>query len=85
MTLRPEPYLHLQAERVYDAVESLQEEAAGRGVSTAGLALAWLLAHPHVASIVVGPRRTGHLEPVGEALGLRLTRDEWQQIGSRFP
>jgi aryl-alcohol dehydrogenase-like predicted oxidoreductase len=84
MTMRPEPYLHLRDERVYEALDRLADEAAGHGVSTAGLALAWLLAHPGVESIVAGPRRPEHLAPVREAIGLELTPEEWREIGSLF-
>ena len=51
----------------------------------AGLALAWLLSHPGVTSIVVGPRTPEHLEPVREALALELTPAEHEEVGSLFP
>ena len=41
--------------RVFDALEALEEDARGRGVSMAGLALAWLLGVPEVTAVVVGP------------------------------
>lgn len=84
MTLRPEPYLRYDDERVYSALDALGTAAAERGVSTAGLALAWLLAHPGVTSIVVGPRTPAHLEPVREALVLGLTPAEQDEVGSLF-
>jgi aryl-alcohol dehydrogenase-like predicted oxidoreductase len=83
MTQRPEPYMHLDQGAVYDGLEALATAAAERGVSMAGLALGWLLAHPGVSSIVVGPRNPGQLEPVREALG--LSQDEFEQVGSLFP
>src|SRR5581483_10568369 len=55
MTLRPEPYLHLDDDRVYDALDLLAELAGGDGMAT--LAFAWLLAQPAVTAVVVGPRR----------------------------
>ena len=67
MTMRPEPYRHLETDGVFDALEGLERGAAERGVSTAGLALAWALGG--TSSVVVGPRRPEHLEPVREALG----------------
>jgi aryl-alcohol dehydrogenase-like predicted oxidoreductase len=72
MTTRPEPYLHLDDTRVWDGLDGLAREAERRGVSTAGLSLAWLLAHPQVDGVVVGPRRPEHLEPAREALSLEL-------------
>ena len=82
MTLRPEPYRHLEDDRVYGGLEALQRAAAGRGVSTAGLALAWALGG--TSSIVVGPRRPEHLAPVQEALSVRLSPAERDEVGSLF-
>ena len=84
MTQRPEPYCHLVAERVYAGVEQLEAAAAEVGVSAAALALAWLLAHPHVTAVVSGPGRAEHLEPVREALALALDPGERERIGSFF-
>jgi aryl-alcohol dehydrogenase-like predicted oxidoreductase len=83
MTMRPEPYRHLQDERVYDALEAFEQTAAERGLSMAGLALAWALGG--TSSIVVGPRRPQHLEPVREALALGLSPKEREEVGSLFP
>ena len=85
MTMRPGPYRHLDSEAVYDGLDALAAAASERGVSMAGLALAWLLAHPGVSSVVVGPRNPGQLQPVREGLGLALTRDELEEVGSLFP
>jgi aryl-alcohol dehydrogenase-like predicted oxidoreductase len=85
MTMRPEPYLRYDDERVYSALDGLEAAAGKRGVSMAGLALAWLLAHPGVTSIVVGPRTPAHLAPVREALALDLTPAEHEEVGSLFP
>ena len=84
MTMRPEPYLRYDDEAVYSALELLSAAAAGRGVSMAGLALAWLLSHPGVTSIVVGPRTPAHLEPVREAMALGLSPTEHEEVGSLF-
>lgn len=84
MTLRPEPYLHLDDEHVYGGLEALERTAADRGVSTAGLALAWLVADARVDSFIVGPRRPEHLDPVREALGLELSPEERDEVGSHF-
>src|SRR6266704_3213434 len=44
MTQRPEPYLAFATSRTFDALASLERIASWRGMSMAGLALAWLLA-----------------------------------------
>jgi aryl-alcohol dehydrogenase-like predicted oxidoreductase len=45
----------------FDVVESAQEVAAARGVPTAQVALAWLLAKPGVTAPIVGSTKLGHL------------------------
>jgi aryl-alcohol dehydrogenase-like predicted oxidoreductase len=82
MTQRPEPYRHLEDDRVFDALEALEQAANARGVSTGGLALAWVLGG--ASSVVVGPRGPAHLEPVREALALRLSPAERDEVGSLF-
>jgi aryl-alcohol dehydrogenase-like predicted oxidoreductase len=84
MTMRPEPYVHLDSDDVYRALDALGAAAADRGMSMAGLALGWLLAHPGVDSVVVGPRTPAQLEPVREALALELSPAERDEVGSLF-
>jgi aryl-alcohol dehydrogenase-like predicted oxidoreductase len=84
MTLRPEPYRGFENDRVYDSIEALERAAADRGVSSAGLALAWLLSHPQGIAIVIGPRNSSHLDPVREAVTLELSPAERDQIGGLF-
>ena len=55
MTQRPEPYRHLEDERVYGALEALAAAAQERGATMAALALAWLLTEPR--------RHRGHRGP----------------------
>jgi len=72
MTLRPEPYAGYTSDRVFDALGELERQAADRGVSMAGLALAWALSLPELTSVVFGPGRSDHLAPAFEALELDL-------------
>jgi aryl-alcohol dehydrogenase-like predicted oxidoreductase len=80
MTQRPEPYHPLVADRTYDALEALQELAERRGISMAGLALAWLLADERITQIVLGPGRPEHLAPLEEALEHPLSAIERSEI-----
>jgi aryl-alcohol dehydrogenase-like predicted oxidoreductase len=84
MTLRPGPYEHLVADRVFDGLARLAAEAAERGVSMPALAFAWVLSHSDVAAAVCGPSRPEHLDPVLAALDLALSPAERDQIGSFF-
>lgn len=85
MTLRSEPYEHLRHPGVYDALEGLEAIAAQRGVTMSALALAWLLAHPLINPVVVGPRRPEHLQPAMDALELELGEAERDEISALFP
>jgi len=76
MTQRPEPYRGFVTDKTFGALDRLQAMAAGRGISMAGLALAWLLADGRVTQIVIGPGRPEHLAPVGEALAHPVTEQD---------
>jgi aryl-alcohol dehydrogenase-like predicted oxidoreductase len=76
MTQRPEPYRRLVTGETYDALDRLQALADSRGISMAGLALAWLLADERVTQVVIGPGRPEHLAPVAEAAHHPLTGPE---------
>ena len=84
MTTRPEPYLHLQEDEVFDALEAFEREALERRTTPAALAIAWLLAHPQVTAVVVGPRRPEHLRPALDALELRLSPPEHEALARLF-
>jgi aryl-alcohol dehydrogenase-like predicted oxidoreductase len=85
MTLRPDPYVHLDDDAVYDALDRFEQAAQDRGVDLPTLALAWLLSDPRVTAVVVGPRRPEHLEPAVAALDLQLAEAERDELASLFP
>lgn len=84
MTLRPEPYTHLLADRIFEGIEGLEAAAGSRGISMAGLALAWVLSQPRVTAAIIGPRRPDHFEPVAEALRTSLSEEERREIARLF-
>jgi aryl-alcohol dehydrogenase-like predicted oxidoreductase len=84
MTLRPDPYLHFQDDRVFDALEAFEERARARNTSPAALAIAWLLGDPNVTAVIVGPRRAEQLRPALEALDLQLSPSERDQLAALF-
>jgi aryl-alcohol dehydrogenase-like predicted oxidoreductase len=84
MTQRPDGYRKFENDAVFDALEALEARARELGVSMAGLSLAWLLGVPEVTAIVVGPTCVEHLEPVREALSLRLTAEEHVDLRGLF-
>jgi 1-deoxyxylulose-5-phosphate synthase len=60
----------------FDVVEAAQEVATARGVPTAQVALAWLLAKPGVTAPIVGSTKLAHLEDAVAAEQLTLSTDE---------
>jgi aryl-alcohol dehydrogenase-like predicted oxidoreductase len=84
MTQRPSSYLRYAHDEVFDALEALEREALGRGVSMAGLATAWLLGEPDVTAVVVGPTDAEQLEPVREALDLDLNAADRDHLRGLF-
>ncbi len=84
MTQRPEPSEPLIDEKTFDALERLEQLAAERDASMAGIALAWLLADERVTQIVAGPGRPEHLVPVKEALERPLTPEEHAHVSEVF-
>jgi len=84
MTLRPEPYIHLQTDEVFDALKGLEAEAREHGTTPATLAFAWLFAHPHVTAVVVGPRRPEQLDAALDALELDLSEPERDRLTMLF-
>ena len=85
MTLRPGPYEHLDREEVYRGLDAFAAAAAERGVDPATLAHAWVLSHPDVTAVILGPRSPRHLEPPREALEIELTPGERDELASLFP
>src|SRR5438093_12132091 len=62
MTLRPEPYLHLVSDRVFDGVSALAAEARVRRIDITALAIAWVLHQSRVDAAIVGPRTPAQLD-----------------------
>jgi len=79
MTMRPEPYAHLQVDEIYDRLERLAELG-----DPATLAFAWLLADPRVTAVVVGPRRPDQLAPALAALAQPLTQAQHADLSELF-
>jgi aryl-alcohol dehydrogenase-like predicted oxidoreductase len=75
MALRPGPYVKFARDGVFDSLERFAQLG-----DPATLALAWVLANPHVGGVVVGPRRPAHLEPVWAALEAEVDRDDLREL-----
>jgi aryl-alcohol dehydrogenase-like predicted oxidoreductase len=67
-----------------ERVERLARLARDFDVSTAGLALAWLRAHPFVTAPIVSPRSSYQWDAVHEALGLDLAEEDFARVTAAF-
>jgi aryl-alcohol dehydrogenase-like predicted oxidoreductase len=84
MTLRPEPYRHLESGTVFQALAALADEARARSVEISALALAWVLNHPQMSAAIVGPRRPVHLDAALAALAIELSQADRARLGALF-
>jgi aryl-alcohol dehydrogenase-like predicted oxidoreductase len=84
MTQRPDPYDDLVNDATFAGLEAFAAEASARGVEPATLAIAWVLTHPDVTAVVVGPRNPGQLEPALAATELELSPDERAELAGLF-
>jgi aryl-alcohol dehydrogenase-like predicted oxidoreductase len=85
MALRPDGVDKLLSPKAYDALDHLAAMAADYKVSSAELALAWILAHPDCTAPVVGPSRgRPHLGHLKEAMGVELQPDDVTKLAGWF-
>ena len=68
-------------EPVIDAVQNLAES---RAVSMAQIALAWVLRNPLVSAPIVGATKPHHLTEAAEALHVKLTDEEAQELEAPY-
>lgn len=84
MTLRPEPYLDLVKDEMFQALAAFRHKAEAREIDMATLALAWVLSHPSITATIIGPRRQEHLEPPVAALEIQLAQSERAELAALF-
>ena len=84
MTLRPEPYRHLERDAIYRGLDALAAEARARNVEMTAIALAWVLHHPRMDAAIVGPRRPAHLDAALAALDVHLSPADRTRLAESF-
>lgn len=67
-------------ERAWACVAQMRTIAAAHGVSVAQIALAWLLAKPHVTSVIIGAKRIEQLDDNLGAVSVALTEDDLARL-----
>ena len=66
----------LYTERDFDIVDRVSEIAKAKGVSSAQVALAWMLEKPYITAPIIGASKMQHLEDALLALELKLSPEE---------
>jgi aryl-alcohol dehydrogenase-like predicted oxidoreductase len=84
MAMRGEPYSDLVNERTFRGLDLFRAAAAERGVEPAELAIAWVMSHPQVTAVIVGPRRPEQLEAAVTAADHRLSKQERDELAELF-
>jgi len=84
MTLRPEPYRHLERDEVFRGLSALDAEARARGVDMSALAIAWVLHHPRVDAAIIGPRSRTHLDAALASTTISLSDDDSRRLAGLF-
>jgi aryl-alcohol dehydrogenase-like predicted oxidoreductase len=84
MTLRPEPYGHLERDHVFRGLAGLAEEARIRGVEMSALALALALHHPRVDAAIIGPRKAAHLDAALASTTIELSAEDRTRLAVLF-
>jgi aryl-alcohol dehydrogenase-like predicted oxidoreductase len=71
----------VEKERLWRLLDVMRPIAQAHGVSVARVALAWLLAQPHVTSVILGAKNPDQLLDNIAAGGLTLSPDQLRAIG----
>ena len=67
-------------DRAYGIVDAMRTVADGHGVSVAQIALAWILAHDVVTSVIIGARKLEQLDDNLKSVDVRLTAGELKAL-----
>jgi aryl-alcohol dehydrogenase-like predicted oxidoreductase len=84
MTLRPEPYRHLERDDVFRGLAALAGEARALGIEMGALAIAWVLHHPRADAAIIGPRTAAHLDAALGGTRIRLSDEDWSRLAVLF-
>ena len=67
-------------DRAWECVAVMREVGEAHGVSVARVALAWLLAKPHVMSVIIGAKTVEQLDDNLAAVDLTLTLEDMERL-----
>ena len=75
-----EAYDKRNTERTFQILDVVKDIASDQGASMAQVALAWLIQHPHVGSVILGARTTDQLADNMGAADITLTEEQWNRL-----
>jgi aryl-alcohol dehydrogenase-like predicted oxidoreductase len=75
-------YPPVNKDRAFDCIDAMRKIGDARGASVACIALAWLLAKPHVSTIIIGARNEDQLRDNLAATDLALDTAEVAELDS---
>jgi aryl-alcohol dehydrogenase-like predicted oxidoreductase len=67
-------------DKAYGIVDAMRKVADGRGVSVAQIALAWILAHDVVTSVIIGARKLEQLDDNLRSVDVTLSNEELKAL-----
>jgi aryl-alcohol dehydrogenase-like predicted oxidoreductase len=67
-------------DKAYGIVDAMRKVADGRGVSVAQIALAWILAHDVVTSVIIGARKLEQLDDNLRSVDVTLSSEELKAL-----
>ena len=70
----------VEKDRAWACVDVMREVGEAHGVSVAQVALAWLLAKPHVMSVIIGAKTVEQLDDNLAAVNVTLSAEEMQRL-----
>jgi len=70
----------INKDKAFDIVDEMRTIAERHGVSVAQIALAWVLAHPLVTSVIIGARKLAQLDDNLKSIDVALTADEMKAL-----
>ena len=76
----PPMYVWLLSDSNFDVLEKLEKFAMERGHAVADLAIAWLVSHPWISTVIAGVTKAEQASSNVAAAGWKLTSDEMREI-----
>ncbi len=73
-------YVNALNKKFYELLDILKEISNDKGCTISQLSLAWVITHPGITSVIIGPRTMEQLEDNLDALNVTLTEKDYQRI-----